>query len=108
MQALGQSSRRQCYGNERSWGQLRDFLEEGRQTYKRNLDGLVVEGWHNCLVQSWQGLGGWSLEMPLSFRACLYTGEFPHAHKEPEARAAGSSKVSLPPFASSVGSMPGF
>lgn len=76
------------------WGtedRLGDFLEEGRQTYERKLDGLVAEGWHNCLVQSCQELGGWSLEMSLSFRACLYTGEFPHTHKEPEARAAGSS-----------------
>lgn len=43
------------------WGtedRLGDFLEEGRQTYERKLDGLVAEGWHNCLVQSCQELGG--------------------------------------------------
>lgn len=47
MQALGQSSIDSAMetGGVGDRGQAGD-LEEGRQTHKRKLDGLVAEGWH--------------------------------------------------------------
>lgn len=94
------------------WGtedRLGDFLEEGRQTNKRKLDGSVAEGWHNCLVQSCQELGGMVFrDVPLLQSLLVYRGVPTHSQGVRSQSSRLLTKVSLPPFASSMGSMPGF